>query len=165
VNKVNAGEIPKSSNNWKIASYISFVVIVGLIVLSIIPRTGKKELLEKSIAVLPFENDSPEEICKSLIRLNRPWAQSGLAQFDLALIYAFRGEKSKAMEKLRDLHQRSDLSYFIMWYVQSDPMLDSIRDDPEFQQIAKDPGVKLAAGINRVRQWLEENEMLSSNSL
>jgi TolB-like protein len=40
------------------------VVIVGLIVLNILTRTQKekgKEILEKSIAVLPFINDSPDE--------------------------------------------------------------------------------------------------------
>ena len=64
--KVKPKEIPKSSNSWKIASYISFVVIVGLIVLNIIPRTDrsdKKEILDKSIAVLPFESlsDDPDK--------------------------------------------------------------------------------------------------------
>jgi TolB-like protein len=59
--KVKAEEIPKTSSTWKIASYISFVVIIGLIVLNIIPRNGKKEILDKSIAVLPFENMSEEE--------------------------------------------------------------------------------------------------------
>ena len=54
---------PPSSNSWRIASYISFVVIVALVILNIIPRTGKKEILDKSIAVLPFENLSgdPEQ--------------------------------------------------------------------------------------------------------
>jgi len=61
VDSVKEEDIPASSNTWKIASYISFVVIVGLIVLNIIPRTGKKEILEKSIAVLPFHNDSPDQ--------------------------------------------------------------------------------------------------------
>jgi TolB-like protein/Flp pilus assembly protein TadD len=53
-----------SSRGWKIASYISFVVIVGLIVLNIIPRSGKSKeisILEKSIAVLPFDNMSVDE--------------------------------------------------------------------------------------------------------
>ncbi len=54
------GEL-KSSNSWKIASYISFLVIVGLIVLNIMTRSGNKEILDKSIAVLPFRNDSPEQ--------------------------------------------------------------------------------------------------------
>ena len=50
-----------SSNSWKIASYISFAVIIGLIVLNLIPRTGKKEILDRSIAVLPFIDDSPDK--------------------------------------------------------------------------------------------------------
>jgi len=62
--KVTEEDKPVSSKSWKIASYISFVVIVALIVLNIIPRTNRsdiKEILDKSIAVLPFINDSPEE--------------------------------------------------------------------------------------------------------
>jgi len=54
-------DIPKPSNKWKIASYISFVVIVGLIVLNVIPWTEKKMILDKSIAILPFQNLSQEE--------------------------------------------------------------------------------------------------------
>ena len=59
--KVKTEDTPKSSSSWKIASYISFVVIVGLIVLNVIPRSNKDEILEKSIAVLPFMNDSPDQ--------------------------------------------------------------------------------------------------------
>lgn len=63
-------EITKSSNSWKIASYISFVVIVGLVVLNIIPRTRKEavsEILNKSVAVLPFINDSKDQENEHLI--------------------------------------------------------------------------------------------------
>jgi hypothetical protein len=61
-----ADQTSKSSSGWKIASYISFVVIVGLIVLNVIPRTSRsdvKEILDKSIAVLPFEymSDEPDK--------------------------------------------------------------------------------------------------------
>lgn len=58
---INCYNYSKSSNSWRIASYVSFVVIVGLTVLNIIPRSGKKGILEKSVAVLPFRNDSPDE--------------------------------------------------------------------------------------------------------
>ena len=104
--------------------------------------------------------DRAEEIYKCMIRLNRPYAQNGNSQLDLALIYAFRGEKSKAMEILRDLYQRSTTPYVAAWYMQWDPMLDSIRDDPEFQQIANDLGLRLQDGTEILRQWLEENDML-----
>jgi TolB-like protein/Tfp pilus assembly protein PilF len=62
--KVKTEDVPQSSNSWKIASYISFVVIVVLIVLNIIPRSKDSEVaktLDKSIAVLPFKNDSPNQ--------------------------------------------------------------------------------------------------------
>lgn len=62
--KVTEEDTLKSSNNWKIASYISFLVIVALIFLNIIPRknqSGKRADLEKSIAVIPFIDDSPNK--------------------------------------------------------------------------------------------------------
>lgn len=61
--KVKPEDIPKSSSGWKIASYISFVVIVGLIVLNVLPRNGKKEILDKSIAVLPLKylSENPDK--------------------------------------------------------------------------------------------------------
>jgi adenylate cyclase len=63
VQKEKPKEKQVASNSWKIASYISFVVIVALIVLNIIPRNNHSkeiELTDKSIAVLPFKNDSPD---------------------------------------------------------------------------------------------------------
>ena len=64
--QVKEEDIPKSSNNWKVASYISFVVIVALIVLNVIPRNNaskEAEILDKSITVLPFISlsDDPEK--------------------------------------------------------------------------------------------------------
>lgn len=62
--KVEEEDVPQSSNGWKIASYISFVVILGLIVFNIVPRINKsevKEIRNKSIAVLPFESLSKDE--------------------------------------------------------------------------------------------------------
>lgn len=62
--KVKKAEMPKDSNRWKVASYISFTVIVALILLNILPRSQQEketDIIDKSIAVLPFINDSPEE--------------------------------------------------------------------------------------------------------
>lgn len=53
----------KGSGAWKLASYISFAVIAGLILLHLIPgknRSGEIPILDKSIAVLPFINDSQD---------------------------------------------------------------------------------------------------------
>ena len=54
-------EKPSSTLGWKIATYTSLVVIIGLLVINIFGREKKLDALEKSIAVLPFENLSSEE--------------------------------------------------------------------------------------------------------
>ena len=49
------------------------------------------------------------------------------------------------------------------WYVglvKKDYLFDSIKNEPEFQQIVKDMEVKYQEEHERVRQWLEENEMI-----
>jgi TolB-like protein len=64
VSKLRSEEVPRSSNSWKIASYISFVVITGLIILNLLTRKGlenKDQPVGMSIAVLPFEDMSPEQ--------------------------------------------------------------------------------------------------------
>lgn len=46
---------------WRIASYLSFVVIIALVIIQLLPKKNQVQLnpdLEKSIAVLPFKNDS-----------------------------------------------------------------------------------------------------------
>jgi TolB-like protein len=61
VQKVKAEDIPKSSNSWKIATYVSAAIIVGLIAINIFTgrdRMTIDEALAKSIAVLPFHNYS-----------------------------------------------------------------------------------------------------------
>ena len=62
--KVKKEDEAISSNSWRIASYISFVVIVAFVIYHIL-STNNRSLeitdFEKSIAVLPFQNLSDEE--------------------------------------------------------------------------------------------------------
>lgn len=57
-------ETPAKTLNWKIISFISAIIIIGLLILNILGIRKNKEDLsgqEKSIAVLPFVNDSQDE--------------------------------------------------------------------------------------------------------
>ena len=78
---------------------------------------------------------------------------------DLAAVYAFRGEKDKAYKNLRIFNQRQRMSMWIVNF-KNEPFFDSLRDEPEFQQIVRDFEAKYQAEHERVRQWLEENDML-----
>jgi len=62
--KSSGHEKKSKSNGWRIASYLSLVVIIALIILNVLPeehKHKKEEILDKSIAVLPFHNLSEEE--------------------------------------------------------------------------------------------------------
>ena len=61
VHKAKNAAIPGSTNSWKIATYMSVVVIIGLLAFNIFGRRKPIEIdesLVKSIAVLPFHNFS-----------------------------------------------------------------------------------------------------------
>ena len=80
--------------------------------------------------------------------------------YDLAGIYAFRGEKEKAYENLRIFNQLERIPYWWISLLSNDPLFDSIREEREFQQIVRDVEAKYQPEHERVRQWLEENDML-----
>ena len=100
------------------------------------------------------------EYSLGIIELNRLYAQTYFSYYDLAGVYAFRGEKEKAYENLRIMNQAEVFAWFLANLIKWDEMFDSIREEPEFQQIVRDVEAKYQAEHERVRQWLEDNEML-----
>jgi len=95
------------------------------------------------------------------IELDRVWAsQNYFSYYDLAAIYSFRGDAEKAIEYLRIFNQRETMEWWCVSMLKKDPLFKNIRDEPEFQQIFKDVEAKYQAEHERVRQWLEENDML-----
>jgi len=61
--KVKSENIPVPTNSWKIATYVSVVIILCLLTLNIVGSNNRvkiDESLAKSIAVLPFQNFSED---------------------------------------------------------------------------------------------------------
>jgi len=59
--QVTGEEKEPNAKAWRIASYLSFTVIIALIIIQVLPKKNQVQLnpdLDKSIAVLPFKNDS-----------------------------------------------------------------------------------------------------------
>ena len=103
--------------------------------------------------------DRQIEASLEMINSNRPWASKYFTYYDLAGVYAFRGEKEKAYENLRIFNRIEDVPLFMVTGMKRDELFESIRNEPEFQQIKRDIEAKYQAGHERVRQWLEENGM------
>ena len=162
VSEAQEGEVPATPNGWKIASYISFVVIIALIVLNVIPRTGKKEILEKSIAVLPFQNDStdPENISNingtmesilnnlSKIKDLRVVSRSSVEQYrgadayipevaeKLNVSYILEGSGQKYGDHIRMTLQLIDKNDSHIWSEQYDRKIEKVEDYISLQIIS-----------------------------
>ena len=100
------------------------------------------------------------EYCTRKIELKRSY--ESYAYYDLAAVYAFKGEKDKAYKNLRIFDQRQKTALWIpmIMLIRTDPLFASIRNEPEFQQVVKDVEVKNQAEHERVRKWLEKEGIL-----
>jgi TolB-like protein len=98
------------------------------------------------------------EYCNDAIRLHR--SSYSTALYDLAGVYAFKGDKIKAYDNLRIYNQRPNINLWVRRYIKYDPLFDGIRNEPEFQNIVKDMDAKYQAEHDRVQKWLKEQGML-----
>ena len=96
-----------------------------------------------------------------MISLNRG-GLSVTAHFDLAEIYAVLGEKSKAIKHLQSYNKAIGEyeTWYMIWLLRNDPLLNNIRNEPEFQSVSKELEEKYQKNHEIVRKWLEENNML-----
>jgi TolB-like protein len=99
-------------------------------------------------------------LCDRSIELGRQYAHMFYAYYDLAGVYAFRGDKVKAYENLRIFKKKPIMSFWMISLIKTDPLFSRIRNEPEFQQIARDVEAKYQAEHERVRKWLEETGQL-----
>ncbi len=94
--------------------------------------------------------------------MDRPYGEF-YVYYDLAALYAFGDERVKALDNLKVFNQKMEREIIGLWKVtqiKNDPLLDNIRDEPEFQKIVGEMEARYQAERERVRQWLEENDML-----
>ena len=82
------------------------------------------------------------------------------AYYDRAGVYAYQGEEELAMQDLRIFNQMEKMPKWMVTLINNDPLLDNLRDEPEFKQIVREVEAKYQAEHERVRKWLEENDLL-----
>jgi len=79
------------------------------------------------------------------------------ANYDIAALYAFLGEKDKAYENLRIVDKIHICPLWLLNLIKNDPFFNSLRNEPEFQKIVHDLETKYRAEHERVRRWMEKN--------
>jgi TolB-like protein len=115
--------------------------------------TGRKEEAQRYFQEMIYH-------CKRHIEINSSYGRQA-ASYDLAGVYAFIGEKDSAYYYLEEFSKTNLQIYnFIDWLNIRDPLFESIRQEDRFQKLLRDMEDKYQAEHERVRQWLEENDML-----
>jgi TolB-like protein len=103
-----------------------------------------------------------KKYCEESINLNTIYGQWGNAYYDLACVFAIRGDKQNAYKNLHLYNDKIGDSgvFMIIWHLKTDPFLESIRNEPEFQDIYHEIEAKYNNTHDKVRKWLEEQGML-----
>lgn len=96
----------------------------------------------------------------NIIKAGRLGSSIRTAHYDLAAVYAFRGDNKKAYQYLDELNKKKSFPLWWVNLIKHDPLFNSIREEPRFQAIVKDVEAKYQAEHDRVGKWLEEQGML-----
>ena len=131
-------------------------------------------LLNTSIGYVYYQLGKTEE-AEEIFSDEIPKLQYGLDEdhrdnyYDLARIYAFQGDREKALKNLTEYAKGFNIgtdfllidSYFMGWhdFILIDPFFERLRDDPEFQAIVKRAQEEKAALRAQVREMEERGEL------
>jgi len=94
------------------------------------------------------------------IELNRDYARSGLAFFDLTASYAFLNNKEKAYSFMEYSYTLNFCPLWVMIIARNHPIFSSIRDEERFKKILQYNESRYQAEHERVGKWLEEQRKL-----
>ena len=101
------------------------------------------------------------EYCNKMKELGRVYGENARIYYDLAGVDAFMGKNEKALRNLRMyINQKQIITLWVVSSIKHDPLFNSIRNEPEFQQIVRDVEAKYQTEHERVKKWLEETGQL-----
>jgi tetratricopeptide (TPR) repeat protein len=76
--------------------------------------------------------------------------------------YSYLGDTKKAIERLRLFAQQDNYHYWIVLFLKIEPLLDNIKDLPEFQKISREIETKFWDYHKQIRSSLEEKGLIRS---
>jgi len=126
---------------YKLDVYAGENAKIGLV----FSEMGLKEESEKYFANYKNYADNDKSIYKDL---------------SLAAYYSFHGNTDAAIEHLRLFSQQDNYFYWMVIFIEMDPLFDNIKDHPEFRKILDDIETKFWNYHEQIKASLEEKELL-----
>jgi tetratricopeptide (TPR) repeat protein len=81
----------------------------------------------------------------------------------LGVYYANHNELAKAFEHMKIFAQQDNYHYWTILFLGIDPLIDNIKNDPEFQQIMKEIEEKFCESHIQIKESLEEEGLVGSD--
>ncbi len=79
---------------------------------------------------------------------------------NLAAYYSYKGETEKAIEQLRLFSQQENYHYWIIVFMEMDPLMDNLKDHPEFRKIFNIIEVNFWKHHKQIKTSLKEKGLL-----
>jgi TolB-like protein/Tfp pilus assembly protein PilF len=96
------------------------------------------------------------DYCNSILKSGRRADLITYTYYDLAGIYAFRGDKKKAYENLKTSGQSNNCFLYMLTLIKNDPFFAGIKTEPEFQHVINQMEVKYNRVHDEVGSWLHQ---------
>jgi len=78
----------------------------------------------------------------------------------LAMYYSFKGDTENAIEHLELFSQQSNFHYWVILFLKIDPLVDNIKDHPEFRKIISELEIKFWESHEQIKVSLKEKGLL-----
>jgi len=82
------------------------------------------------------------------------------AMYDLAATYAILNEKEKAFNTLEIFEKQHAIPWFFYFYLKNDPLFQSIRKEPQFQEILNNVKIKVLEEQRKLKTWFEQQDVI-----
>jgi hypothetical protein len=78
----------------------------------------------------------------------------------LAMYYAYKGNTEKTLEQMKLFARQDNYMYWTILFLKIDPLIDPIKDNPEFQLLLQEIETKFWKDHQRIKGSLEEKGLL-----
>jgi TolB-like protein/AraC-like DNA-binding protein/Tfp pilus assembly protein PilF len=112
---------------------------------------------------LVFSEMGRDEEADSLFRAYLEYAENDLSMYkhlSLAVYAAYQGERVKSLEHLEQFARQESFSYLLVPFLKIDPLVDRVKEMPEFMEITAGMEKKVRERHQRIRVSLEEKGLL-----
>ncbi|MFC2151094.1 helix-turn-helix domain-containing protein [Bacteroidota bacterium] len=86
--------------------------------------------------------------------------QSIYRNLSLSMYYSYIGDSLKAIEHLKLFSEEDNYFYWLILFLEIDPLIDKMKDDPEYKKILQDIETKFWNYHKKVKASLEDKELL-----